>query len=438
VGPSSLFYGLFAVPLVTRSFEFRTADWLPLHEAAERIMAGVTPLRGERVLLSDSLGRALAEDLVADATLPPWNNSGMDGFAVRAKDFKGASKESPIRLAVIRHVRAGDAPGGPEVAQGQAVRIMTGAPVPPGADSVVRVEDTDAELESGTVQIFSDRDTGANVRPAGQDMRPGEKLLGRGHTIAPGTVGVLASAGQARVLVHGRPCTAVLTTGDELRGLDQFQDVRSGIGIPDSNGPMISAMVTAAGASVMQLGPSSDDEIDLRHWIDKAADCDALITIGGASMGDADLVKRVLDGMGYRSAFWRVRMRPGSPVGFGWIPRGDRLQPVFSLPGNPTSAFVTFELLVRPFLLQLGGHRDIERRRIVCRTEEVIRAPARLTYFLRVQLSGTGEHARVRLTGPQGSGLVSGLGRADGLAIIEEDVLTVEEGGEVTVMLIGG
>ncbi|SVC28810.1 uncharacterized protein METZ01_LOCUS281664, partial [marine metagenome] len=214
-------------------------------------MAGVTPLKGERVLLSDSLGRALAEDLVADATLPPWNNSGMDGFAVRAKDFKGASKESPIRLAVIRHVRAGDAPG-PEVGQGQAVRIMTGAPVPPGADSVVRVEDTDAESESGTVQIFGDRDTGANVRPAGQDMRPGEKLLGRGHTITPGTVGVIASAGQARVLVHGRPCTAVLTTGDELRGPDQFQDVRSGIGIPDSNGPMISAMVTAAGASVMQ------------------------------------------------------------------------------------------------------------------------------------------------------------------------------------------
>ena len=131
-------------------------------------------------------------------------------------------------------------------------------------------------------------------------------------------------------------------------------------------------------------------------------------------------------------------MRPGSPVGFGWLPRGDRLQPVFSLPGNPTSAFVTFELLVRPFLLRLGGHRDIERRRIVCRTEEVIHAPAQLTYFLRVQLSGAGENSRVRLTGPQGSGLVSGLGRADGLAIIKEDVLTIEEDGEVTVMLIGG
>lgn len=400
-------------------------------------MAGITPLKAEHVLLADSLGRALAEDLVADATLPPWNNSGMDGFAVRGKDLKGASKEFPIRLTVTRHVRAGDAPG-PEIGRGEAVRIMTGAPVPPGTDSVVRVEDTDAESDSGIVQIFDDRDAGANVRPAGQDMRPGEKLLGLGHTITPGAVGVLASAGQGRVLVHARPHAAVLTTGNELRGPDQFEDVRSGVGIPDSNGPMTSAMVTGAGASVMQLGPSADDEIDLRNWIDKATDCDALITVGGASMGDADLVKRVLDQMGYRSGFWRVRMRPGSPVGFGWLPRGDRLQPVFSLPGNPTSAFVTFELLVRPFLLQLGGHRDIERRRIVCRTEEVIHTPAPLTYFLRVQLSGIGENARVRLTGPQGSGLVSGLGRAGGLAIIKENVLTIEEDGEVTIMLIGG
>ena len=422
---------------MTRRFESRAADWLSVHEAAKRIMARITPLKAEHVLLSDSLGRALAEDLVADATLPPWNNSGMDGFAVRGKDLKGANKEFPIRLTVTRHVRAGDAPG-PEIGRGEAVRIMTGAPVPPGTDSVVRVEDTDAESNSGIVQIFDDRDAGANVRPAGQDMRPGEKLLGLGHTITPGAVGVLASAGQGRVLVHGRPRAAVLTTGNELRGPDQFEDVRSGAGIPDSNGPMTSAMVAGAGASVMQLGPSADDEIDLRSWIDEATDCDALITVGGASMGDADLVKRVLDQMGYRSGFWRVRMRPGSPVGFGWLPRGDRLQPVFSLPGNPTSAFVTFELLVRPFLLRLGGHRDIERRRIVCRTEEVIHAPAQLTYFLRVQLSGAGENSRVRLTGPQGSGLVSGLGRADGLAIIKEDVLTIEEDGEVTVMLIGG
>ena len=422
---------------MTRSFESRTADWLSVHEATEKIIAGVTPLRVERVLLSDSLGRALAEDLVADATLPPWNNSGMDGFAVRAKDIKGASKESPIRLVVTRHVRAGDAPG-PEVGQGEAVRIMTGAPVPSLTDSVVRVEDTDAESDSGVVQVFDDRDAGANVRPAGQDMRPGERLLGLGHTIAPGAVGVLASAGRGRVLVHSRPQVAVLTTGNELRGPDQFEDVRSGAGIPDSNGPMTSAMVAAAGGSVMQLGPSADDETDLRNWINKAEDCDALITIGGASMGDADLVKRVLDGMGYRSGFWRVRMRPGSPVGFGWLPRGDRLQPVFSLPGNPTSAFVTFELLVRPFLLRLGGHRYTDRRRTVCRTEEVIHSPAQLTYFLRVQLSGTSENAGVRLTGPQGSGLVSGLGRADGLAIIPEDVSRVQEGEGVTVMLIEG
>jgi molybdopterin molybdotransferase len=420
---------------VTPDFESRSADWLGVTEALERILGAASPLLPEQLPLSEVRGYALAEDVVAEATLPPWTNSGMDGYAVKAVDIRGAAESAPVTLRVVDRVRAGEPPGR-AIGAGEATRIMTGAPIPPGADSVVRVEDTDREASSGVVLVLDDRDAGQNLRPAGQDMHRGEQLLARGHSITPGTVGVLAATGRATALVHRRPRVAVLTTGDELRDPDRFDDVRSGRGVPNSNGPMIGAMVAAAGGQPVALGNAVDDASALRNRLESGADADVLVTLGGASMGEADLVKRVLDGMGYRPDFWRVRMRPGSPFGFGWLPRGTRQQPVFTLPGNPTSAFVTFEVFVRPFLRRLAGHSESSRRRVVCRAAEPIRAPARLTYFLRVELTGGGQDTRARLTGPQGSGLVSGLARARGLAVIEEDVPAVEEGEEVLVMLI--
>jgi len=435
MGTRPLHLGLASVPLVTRSFESRSADWLGVREALHRIMGGAEPLDAQSVPLESSLGLALARDVVADVTLPPWDNSGMDGYAVRAADVRGATASAPVRLAVTRQVRAGD-PRGAEIGEGEAVRIMTGAPVPPGADSVVRVEDTDAEGDAGVVLIGDDRDAGQNVRPAGQDMRPGELLLAKGHTVSSGSLGVLAAAGLGQVSVHRPASVAVLTTGDELRGPERFDDVRSGQGIPDSNGPMLAAMIAEAGAEPRRLRIAEDDPATLAARIAEAASADVLVTVGGASMGEADLVKRVLDAHGYEPGFWRVRMRPGSPVGFGWLPRGERRQPVFSLPGNPASAFVTFEVLVRPFLRRLGGHARTERWTIVCRTAAPLRTPATLTYFLRVAVDGAGRDATVRLTGSQGSGLVSGLARTEGLTIIQEDVSSLEEGDEVTVMLI--
>jgi molybdopterin molybdotransferase len=427
--------GLGPLPLVSADFESRSADWLGVSEALERIMAAASPLPPEQLALREILGHALAEDVVAEATLPPWTNSAMDGYAVRAADIRGAKRATPVALRVVDRVRAGDSPGR-AIGSGDAARIMTGAPIPPGADSVVRVEDTDREAASGVVQVLDDRDAGENIRPAGQDMKRGERLLARGHSINPGTIGVLAATGRTSALVHRRPSAAILTTGDELRDPDRFDEVRSGRGVPNSNGPMIAAMVAAAGAEAVPVGNAADDADDLRGRLESARDADVLVTLGGASMGEADLVKRVLDGMGYRPDFWRVRMRPGSPFGFGWLPRGGREQPVFTLPGNPTSAFVTFEVFVRPFLRRLAGHADATRRRIVCRAAETIRAPAALTYFLRVELAGNGSDTRARLTGPQGSGLVSGLARARGLAIIAEDVQVVEAGEEVVVVLI--
>ncbi|HSH76565.1 MAG TPA: molybdopterin molybdotransferase MoeA, partial [Longimicrobiales bacterium] len=247
---------------------------------------------------------------------------------------------------------------------------------------------------------------------------------------------VLAAAGRATVLVHRPATAAVLTTGDELRDPDRFDEVRAGKGVPNSNGPMIAAMVGATGATTQLLGTANDDPEDLRVRIESGGDADVLITVGGASVGEADLVKRVLDQMGYRRGFWRVRMRPGSPVGFGWLPRAGRMQPVFSLPGNPTSAFVTFEVLVRPFLLKLAGHRRTERRRVLAKALEEIRTPARLTYYLRVTLEGADKDLSVRLTGPQGSGLVSGLARAGGLAVLGEEISAVRVGEDVSVMLL--
>jgi molybdopterin molybdotransferase len=436
MGARSLDHRLDPLPLVRPGFETRSADWLGVDEALARIMDAALTLASERLPLASALGRALAEDVVAEATLPPWVNSAMDGFAVRGADVRGATRTAPVRLAVVGRVRAGERPGAP-VGPGEAIRIMTGAPVPPAADTVVRVEDTDAEAAAGTVLVLDDRDAGQNLRPAGQDMQSGERLLARGHTITPGSVGVLAAAGRSDVLVHRPATVAVLTTGDELRGPDRFAEVRAGEGVPDSNGPMLAAMIAACGATPLALGIAADTPADLQARIGQAEAADVLITVGGASMGEADLVKRVLEELGYRSGFWRVRMRPGSPVGFGWLPRhGGRLQPVFTLPGNPTSAFVTFEVLVRPFLLKAGGHDRTQRRRIVARAAEPIRSPSRLTYFLRVGLEGSHRNAVARLTGPQGSGLVSGLARAGGLAVIDEDSPGVEEGAEVTVMLL--
>ena len=420
---------------MTGSFESRTADWLSVEEALGRIMRQAAPLAAVAVPISESLGLALAEDVVAEATLPPWDNSAMDGYAVRGEDVIGARSDTPVALPVARVVHAGESPGDP-LPRGQAIRIMTGAPLPPDADTVVRVEDTDAEAESGVVRILDDRDVGHHIRPAGRDMRRGERLLAEGHTVSPGTVGVLAAAGRSTVRVHRRPSVALLTTGNELRDPDRFDEVRRGLGVPDSNGPMLEAMITRAGAIPVSLGAAPDDATELAARIREGADADVLVTVGGASMGEADLVKRVLVGLGYRQDFWRVRMRPGSPIGFGWLPRGDRLQPVFGLPGNPTSAFVTFEVFVRPYLLTVGGHVEVERRRMRCRAAERIDAPRGLAHFLRVEFDGRGTDTMIRLTGPQGSGLVSGLARAGGLAVVDEESDGANPGDEVTVILI--
>jgi molybdopterin molybdotransferase len=300
----------------------------------------------------------------------------------------------------------------------------------------VRVEDTDAEANPGRVCVLRDRDRGRNIRPAGADMQLGDVVLLAGHVVTPGSVAALSALGLTSVSVVRRPSVAILATGDELRTPDRYDDVRIGAGVPESNGPMLAAAVLHASAVPVRLGTAIDDEHDLRERIESAADADTLVTIGGASMGEADLVKRVLDDLGFEQSFWRVRMRPGSPFGFGWLPRQDRKQPVFGLPGNPSSAFVTFELLVRPFLLALAGHRNILRRTVRCVAGEPLKGPSDTTCFLRVGLDSASHPPRITLVGPQGSGLVRTLHAADGLAVLPDGVREIAEGELVDVMLI--
>ena len=418
-------------------FERRPADWLSVEEAGRRVLDGAGALPSESVLLHDALGRVLAGAVEARATLPPWDNSAMDGYAVRAVDVVDAGGAHPVALEVVGRVHAGDPHPPPALTEGQALRIMTGAPLPPGADAVIRVEDTDEERqEPGRVRIRVAVEPGRYVRPGGEDVRAGERVLEPGRLVTPGLVGLAAATGHGHLRVHRRPAVALLGTGDELRGLERYDDVVRGRGIPESNTPMLSAMVQDAGGTVSRATLARDDEEELGRRIDDASDADVLVTIGGASMGEADLVKRVLDERGFSQAFWRVRMRPGSPVSFGYLQRGDRRQAVFGLPGNPASAFVTFELFVRPFLRRLAGHADCFRPHRTCRAAEPLRGPENLAAYLRVSLDRTTDPSSVRLTGPQGSGLVKGLGLAEGLAVLPVGTGVVDTGSPVRVMLL--
>jgi len=416
-------------------FESRTGDWLPFDEALARVLGHASPLPPETVPLEDSLGRALARDVVAPRPLPPWDNSAMDGYAVRGDDVAGATKDHPVVLVVTGVIHAGTRFEG-TVGPGDAVRIMTGGEVPAGADTVIRVEDTDREeTDTGNLRIYSERDRGRHVRPAGQDWLEGAIALESGTTIGPGQITVMAAARVALVSVHRRPKVAILASGDELVDLDSpYPDSHR---IPESNSHYVSAGVRAAGGTPERLGIARDDRADLQHHLDRAADADVLVTLGGASMGEGDLFKTVLEDRGLQLDFWRVKIRPGSPMSFGHLPlEGGGSQTVFGLPGNPASAFVTFELFVRPFLLASAGHIRLHRPTVTALAAVELTTAEDITGFLRVRLSRSGTELEASLTGPQGSGLVGSLGAADGLAIIPEGVGAIPRGAPVEVLLL--
>jgi molybdopterin molybdotransferase len=404
---------------------------LSVHEASARIMRGVTALPPERVPLLDALGLVLAEAVEAPITVPPWDNSAMDGYAVRAVDIGGASAEAPIALTVTETVAAGGFAAG-EVSPGTAVRIMTGAPIPAGADTVVRVEDTDGG--TSIVHIRDGRDASRNVRARGEDFHAGEQLIEAGTALGPAQIGVLASIGAATVPVHRRPRVAILGSGDELVDLDRFDEVRAGRKIASSNNYTLHAMIRAAGGVPINLGISRDDPADLRRHLERAARSDLLVTSAGVSVGEFDYTRDVLAELGAEMDFWKVRMRPGAPLGFGSL----HAMPWIGLPGNPVSTMVTFELFVRPVILRMLGHLRCFRRPVSVVVEEPVRIGARLVHFLRATVSARPDGTLgARLTGPQGSGILTSMIRANALLVVPLERAELAPGDTATAIPLG-
>lgn len=422
-------------------FESLAADWLSCEEALAHVLAAATPMPTVRVEVSSAAGRSLAEPIRARADLPAWPNSAMDGFAVRSEDL---SRTGPAPLVML--VEGASYPGSPpleDVARGAAVRIMTGGAVPKGFDTVIRVEHTDGEASPGRVRIDRTDDVRKHVRSAGKDMKAGEETVPAGTVVHSGSVPVILASGCNPVTVFRRPRVGVLSSGDELVDTDRFDRVVKGHGVPDTNRAMIAAAVSEAGGVPVDLGVAGDDRDELREHFGSFPDIDVLVTTGGASMGEKDLLKRILLDMPFRLGFWRARVRPGSPLSFGHLRRGGHDLPIFGLPGNPASAFVTFHVFVAPYLRACLGSPQPGGTTIVARTETPLSSPRSLTQFYRVSLDGPqrgdgSQWARCRLTGPQGSGLVRSLRDADGLAVVPDGVERIRADEAVSVMLLPG
>lgn len=404
---------------------------LALAEAVDIVLRAAAPLAAEDVALDRAPPRVLAEPVLSRTELPPWDNAGMDGYAVRGADIRGATPDSPIALKVLETVRAG-AFASREVGPGTAIRIMTGAPVPRGADSVVRVEDTDAGLDA--VAVRGDRDAGRNVRPRGEDLRRGDEVLPAGAEIFPWASGALAAAGAATVRVHRRPRVAILGSGDELVGLDRIEEAIHGTRIIGSNGYALEALVRDAHADVVSSHIVPDDAGALAEAIERARGCDLLITTGGVSVGAFDFAREAFERAGGRIAFWRVRMRPGAQLGFGTLGSMCWL----GLPGNPASAVVTFEVFARPLLRKMLGHTEPFARMVHVRPGEEVTTSGGATFFLRAALSWEDGSLVARLSGKQGSHVQSAIARANALLVVPEGVTRLAAGDSAVALPLGG
>ncbi len=407
---------------------------IPLDEARAHVLARVAAPAPVPVPLGDSLGLVLAAAVVTPADVPPFANTAMDGYAVRAADTVGASAAAPVRLPVVAEVAAGH-PAARALEAGEAMRIFTGAPMPDGADAVVVVEATERLDGGAAVALQVEVGAGLHVRPAGDDLRAGQVVFDAGTALSPSHLGVLANVGAAEVLAWPRPRVGVLSTGDELvvpgRPLGPGQ-------IHDSNRPMLLALVAEAGFEPVDLGLVGDDEDAIAAAVSGAASsCDALLTSGGVSMGDLDLVKVVLDRLG-DLRWMQIAIRPAKPFAFGTV--GEPALPVFGLPGNPVSTLVSFELLARPALRRMAGHADGALLRTPVRAtagEPFRRRPDGKVHFARVQVArGAGGQVVVTSAGGQGSHQLTALARADGLAVLP-DGAGVEAGAPVDVLLLG-
>jgi molybdopterin molybdotransferase len=411
---------------------------ISVEEALAEILRHVHPLEAERVPILDALDRVLVEEIVSDIDVPPFDNSAMDGYAVRSVDVAGATPHTPVRLSVIGSVAAGYVAGA-SLQPGTAVRIMTGAPLPERADAVVPYENTsdfDRPKEERLAEPADEIEVRKavrprdHVRPAGEDIRRGELVLALGRVIRPQEIGVLASLGHETVRVRRRPRVAILATGDEL--LEVHEPLEPGR-IRNSNEYTNAALVTRTGGIPIRLGIARDTKADLtakiRSGLDQGADL--FLTSGGVSVGDYDVVKDVLGAEG-RMQFWQVRMKPGKPLAFGLLPGG---VPLIGLPGNPVSAMVSFEQFARPAILKMLGHVDLVKPTLRAILDEPVTNSGRRG-FLRVVVTRREDGYHARTTGEQGSGVLTSMAMANGLAVIPEDTYQLQAGCQVTVQML--
>ncbi len=410
---------------------------LPAGDAARRIVAEVRRQPPLLIPLDDALGAILAQDAISPLDIPAWTNSAMDGYAARADDVRGASAEAPRRLRVVEVLPAGSFPTR-AIGAGECARIFTGAPLPEGADSVIRQEDTDLGAE--WVTIIRDRDCKVNFRLAGEDIRKGGVALVAGTELGPAHVGVLASLALAHPLVYRRPRVAILGSGDEIVDVDQPEAILSGRKVASSNTHTLVALVRLAGGEPVNLGIARDTPESLREHLGRAQDCDLIVTTAGISVGEHDHLRTVVAELGGELRFWKLRMRPGAPVAFGVL----QGVPWIGLPGNPVSTMVTFELFVRPAIRKMMGHGLPFRRTVTVRVAEAIRLGPKLQHFLRAVVTppeasspegGRGLSA-VRLTGPQGSGILTSMVKANALLVIPEGQHETPEGALASALVL--
>lgn len=401
---------------------------IQVKEAVSLILKEIKPLGSQVVALRLAHNRVLAEDIVSDANIPPFANSAMDGYAVRSSDIKGASANSPKVLKVIADLKAGDVCR-KSLKPNEAVRIMTGAQIPHGADSVVMVENTSKFEAEDFVEVFKETMPQENIRRAGEDIKKGEKALAKGTLLKASHIGLLASLGRAKVKVARRPKVAVLATGDELVDVDKKLSPGK---IRSSNSYTLYTQVLECGAIPKNLGIAKDNPKDLEKKIKQGLDCDLIVTSGGVSVGDYDLVKDILAKMGTQIKFWKVAMKPGKPLAFGMI----RNKPVFGLPGNPVSSMVSFETFVKPAILKMSGQNTSIRKEVEAVLEEDIEKKNGLKYFLRARTMWKDGAYLTHTTGPQSSGILKSMALANSLIVLPENQQRLKKGKKVNVWFL--
>ena len=404
---------------------------ISVEEALEKVLSYVQVLDREEKPILQCLGQVLDEDVYSPIDVPPLDNSAMDGYAIKAEDATGATPSSPVFLDVIGEVSAG-AISDKELGPGTAIRIMTGAPLPKGADSVVRFEDTDEaqrhEHPLAQIGVLCQIPKGQNVRRAGEDIATGQMVLNRSTPLRPQEIGVLASIGKSKAWVIRRPVVAILATGDELVEIDQPLPQGK---IYNSNSFSIAAQVLRYGGIPLGLGIARDRVQEIEGKIQEALSSDMLITSGGVSLGDYDLVKDVLAEQGEVS-FWTVRMKPGKPLAFGVIGG----VPHLGLPGNPVSSMITFELFGRPAILKMMGKKNLAKPSVRATLESSIQNSDGRRIFARAIVRREGDRYFAQSTGPQGSGILTSMASANGLVIVPEDAKAVAEGDTVEVLML--